>query len=140
MKLLTYNFLTSKCIRGVKVGYPLKLNVIHSISASFRRSIIFVYMFCRLSRRRLRHPSSPPSSSTGFSLVSTGQPSEPPRRPSDALKTCQQKSISKLPPTTPNCSRNCIICCSKSTLSKATCRAPRLAECFPSTKAYPTCY
>ena len=29
MKLLTYNFLTSKCIRGVKVGYPLKLNVIY---------------------------------------------------------------------------------------------------------------
>lgn len=27
MKLLTYNFLTSKCIRGVKVGYPLKLKV-----------------------------------------------------------------------------------------------------------------
>lgn len=27
MKLITYNFLTSKCIRGVKVGYPLKLNV-----------------------------------------------------------------------------------------------------------------
>ncbi|KFB51501.1 AGAP006575-PA-like protein [Anopheles sinensis] len=27
MKLLTYNFLTSKCIRGVQVGYPLKLNV-----------------------------------------------------------------------------------------------------------------
>lgn len=27
MKLLTYNFLTSKCIRGVKIGYPLKLNV-----------------------------------------------------------------------------------------------------------------
>uniref|UniRef100_A0A336N417 Multifunctional methyltransferase subunit TRM112-like protein n=2 Tax=Culicoides sonorensis TaxID=179676 RepID=A0A336N417_CULSO len=27
MKLLTYNFLTSKCIRGVKVGYPLKLHV-----------------------------------------------------------------------------------------------------------------
>lgn len=27
MKILTYNFLTSKCIRGVKVGYPLKLNV-----------------------------------------------------------------------------------------------------------------
>lgn len=28
MKLLTYNFLTSKCIKKVKVGYPLKLNVI----------------------------------------------------------------------------------------------------------------
>ncbi|XP_070497499.1 multifunctional methyltransferase subunit TRM112-like protein [Chironomus tepperi] len=28
MKLITYNFLTSKCIRGVKVGYPLKLNVV----------------------------------------------------------------------------------------------------------------
>lgn len=27
MKLFTYNFLTSKCIRGVKVGHPLKLNV-----------------------------------------------------------------------------------------------------------------
>uniref|UniRef100_A0A0K8TQY6 Multifunctional methyltransferase subunit TRM112-like protein n=1 Tax=Tabanus bromius TaxID=304241 RepID=A0A0K8TQY6_TABBR len=27
MKLLTYNFLTSKCIRGVKVGFPLKLNI-----------------------------------------------------------------------------------------------------------------
>lgn len=27
MKLLTYNFLTSKCIRGVKTGYPLLLNV-----------------------------------------------------------------------------------------------------------------
>lgn len=27
MKLLTYSFLTSKCIKGVKVGYPLKLNV-----------------------------------------------------------------------------------------------------------------
>lgn len=27
MKLLTYNFLTSKAIRGVKVGYPLKLHV-----------------------------------------------------------------------------------------------------------------
>ncbi|CAO1301017.1 unnamed protein product [Diamesa hyperborea] len=28
MKLLTYNFLTSKCIKGVKVGYPLKLNIV----------------------------------------------------------------------------------------------------------------
>ncbi|XP_059613369.1 multifunctional methyltransferase subunit TRM112-like protein [Phlebotomus argentipes] len=28
MKLITYNFLTSKFIRGVKVGYPLKLNVV----------------------------------------------------------------------------------------------------------------
>ncbi|XP_058463827.1 multifunctional methyltransferase subunit TRM112-like protein [Malaya genurostris] len=28
MKLLTYNFLTSKCIRGVKVGFPLKLNIV----------------------------------------------------------------------------------------------------------------
>lgn len=27
MKLLTYNFLTSKCIRGVQVGYPLLLTV-----------------------------------------------------------------------------------------------------------------
>lgn len=27
MKLLTYNFLTSACIKGVKVGYPLRLNV-----------------------------------------------------------------------------------------------------------------
>ncbi|KAG5677042.1 hypothetical protein PVAND_006827 [Polypedilum vanderplanki] len=27
MKLLTYNFLTSKCIKKVKVGYPLKLNI-----------------------------------------------------------------------------------------------------------------
>ncbi|CAD7083233.1 unnamed protein product [Hermetia illucens] len=28
MKLITYNFLTSKCIRGVKVGYPLKLKIV----------------------------------------------------------------------------------------------------------------
>lgn len=27
MKLLTYNFLTSKAMKGVKVGYPLKLQV-----------------------------------------------------------------------------------------------------------------
>lgn len=27
MKLSTYNFLTSKAIKGVKVGYPLKLTV-----------------------------------------------------------------------------------------------------------------
>jgi multifunctional methyltransferase subunit TRM112 len=27
MKLLTYNFLTSKCIKGVKTGFPLKLVV-----------------------------------------------------------------------------------------------------------------
>ncbi|CAG0885563.1 unnamed protein product, partial [Cyprideis torosa] len=25
MKLLTHNFLSSKCIRGVKLGYPLKI-------------------------------------------------------------------------------------------------------------------
>ncbi|XP_031619461.1 multifunctional methyltransferase subunit TRM112-like protein [Contarinia nasturtii] len=28
MKLLTYNFLTSSAIKGVKVGYPLKLHVL----------------------------------------------------------------------------------------------------------------
>lgn len=27
MKLSTYNFLTSKAIKGVKVGFPLKLTV-----------------------------------------------------------------------------------------------------------------
>lgn len=27
MKLLTYNFLTSAAIKGVKIGYPLKLHV-----------------------------------------------------------------------------------------------------------------
>lgn len=30
MKLLTYNFLTSKCIRGVQVGFPLKLNIVET--------------------------------------------------------------------------------------------------------------
>lgn len=25
MKLITYNFLTSKCIKGVQVGHPLKI-------------------------------------------------------------------------------------------------------------------
>ncbi|GAB0090376.1 Multifunctional methyltransferase subunit TRM112-like protein [Sergentomyia squamirostris] len=28
MKLITYNFLTSKILRGVKVGYPLKINIV----------------------------------------------------------------------------------------------------------------
>lgn len=27
MKLITYNFLTSSAIKGVKIGYPLKLHV-----------------------------------------------------------------------------------------------------------------
>lgn len=42
MKLLTYNFLTSKCIRGVKVGYPLKLNVsLHLIQPNFKFKNLF---------------------------------------------------------------------------------------------------
>lgn len=40
MKLLTYNFLTSKCIRGVKVGYPLKLHVIPSETTKY--NIVFM--------------------------------------------------------------------------------------------------
>lgn len=43
MKLLTYNFLTSKCIRGVKVGYPLKLNVIQSLLLKILDLMVFVY-------------------------------------------------------------------------------------------------
>ncbi|XP_052896184.1 multifunctional methyltransferase subunit TRM112-like protein [Anopheles moucheti] len=42
MKLLTYNFLTSKCIRGVKVGYPLKLNILEKkeVNADFNSEFI----------------------------------------------------------------------------------------------------
>uniref|UniRef100_A0A182NIT1 Multifunctional methyltransferase subunit TRM112-like protein n=1 Tax=Anopheles dirus TaxID=7168 RepID=A0A182NIT1_9DIPT len=42
MKLLTYNFLTSKCIRGVKVGHPLKLNIVEKkvINADFNSEFI----------------------------------------------------------------------------------------------------
>ncbi|XP_001655512.2 multifunctional methyltransferase subunit TRM112-like protein [Aedes aegypti] len=42
MKLLTYNFLTSKCIRGVKVGYPLKLNIVEKkvVSSDFNSEFI----------------------------------------------------------------------------------------------------
>ncbi|EAA11274.1 multifunctional methyltransferase subunit TRM112-like protein [Anopheles arabiensis] len=42
MKLLTYNFLTSKCIRGVKVGYPLKLNIVEKkeVNADFNSEFI----------------------------------------------------------------------------------------------------
>ncbi|ETN59474.1 TRM112-like protein [Anopheles darlingi] len=42
MKLLTYNFLTSKCIRGVKVGHPLKLNIVEKkiVSADFNSEFI----------------------------------------------------------------------------------------------------
>ncbi|XP_058054616.1 multifunctional methyltransferase subunit TRM112-like protein [Anopheles bellator] len=42
MKLLTYNFLTSKCIRGVKVGYPLKLNIVEKkiVNADFSSEFI----------------------------------------------------------------------------------------------------
>ncbi|CAG9761762.1 unnamed protein product [Ceutorhynchus assimilis] len=31
MKLLTHNMLTSKCIRGVNVGYPLVINIIRNM-------------------------------------------------------------------------------------------------------------
>ncbi|XP_038115642.1 multifunctional methyltransferase subunit TRM112-like protein [Culex quinquefasciatus] len=42
MKILTYNFLTSKCIRGVKVGYPLKLNIVEKkvVSSDFNSEFI----------------------------------------------------------------------------------------------------
>uniref|UniRef100_A0A182Q4Q9 Multifunctional methyltransferase subunit TRM112-like protein n=1 Tax=Anopheles farauti TaxID=69004 RepID=A0A182Q4Q9_9DIPT len=42
MKLLTYNFLTSKCIRGVKVGHPLKLNIVEKkiVNADFNSEFI----------------------------------------------------------------------------------------------------
>ncbi|KAG4077524.1 hypothetical protein HA402_002951 [Bradysia odoriphaga] len=42
MKLITYTFLTSKCIRGVKVGYPLKLNITHkeTVTADFNPDFI----------------------------------------------------------------------------------------------------
>ncbi|XP_053682909.1 multifunctional methyltransferase subunit TRM112-like protein [Sabethes cyaneus] len=42
MKLLTYNFLTSKCIRGVKIGFPLKLNIVEKkvVSSEFNSEFI----------------------------------------------------------------------------------------------------
>ncbi|XP_053675373.1 multifunctional methyltransferase subunit TRM112-like protein [Anopheles nili] len=42
MKLLTHNFLTSKCIRGVKVGYPLKLNIVEKkvVNADYNSEFI----------------------------------------------------------------------------------------------------
>ncbi|XP_058836696.1 multifunctional methyltransferase subunit TRM112-like protein [Topomyia yanbarensis] len=49
MKLLTYNFLTSKCIRGVKVGFPLKLKIVEKkeVSSDFNSEFI-VRMIPRL--------------------------------------------------------------------------------------------
>lgn len=44
MKLSTYNFLTSKSIRGVKVGYPLKL-VVSSLNPSIFIHKFFVFVF-----------------------------------------------------------------------------------------------
>ena len=52
MKLLTYNFLTSKCIKGVKIGYPLKLNVCYGKNIYLTKIIKFLYLFFRLYRKR----------------------------------------------------------------------------------------
>ncbi|XP_055909689.1 multifunctional methyltransferase subunit TRM112-like protein [Eupeodes corollae] len=42
MKLSTYNFLTSKAIRGVKVGYPLKLIIEKKQSIETEYNAIFL--------------------------------------------------------------------------------------------------
>lgn len=43
MKLSTYNFLTSKAIKGVKVGFPLKLTV--SIDIPLKTTFLIKYTF-----------------------------------------------------------------------------------------------
>lgn len=42
MKLLTYNFLTSTAIKGVKVGYPL---ILHVSLLLYHLSFVF-FLFC----------------------------------------------------------------------------------------------
>lgn len=64
MKLLTYNFLTSKCIRGVKVGYPLKLHVSIYIFKNLNRfllKICFVLLFSKqvVEKREVQADFSP---------------------------------------------------------------------------------
>lgn len=56
MKLSTYNFLTSKAIKGVKVGYPLKLTVIitttqHTSMFSLTDHIVFPHIHFQIAKK-----------------------------------------------------------------------------------------
>lgn len=51
MKLLTHNMLTSKCMKGVSVGYPLGINVslmfkvIFIVITLWGYKFVFIYIF-----------------------------------------------------------------------------------------------
>lgn len=51
MRLSTYNFLTSKAIKGVKVGFPLKLTVSKTGMCSYSTAPPFIYILERSSQQ-----------------------------------------------------------------------------------------
>lgn len=138
MKFLTYNFLTSKCIRGVKVGFPLVIKVIYTKSHLFTRKS-HLKIFFRLPIKRLKIKTSTQNSSVECCHDLTGrqwkwQPSR-----SALHRTCPKNSISKHPPMTLNSCKSFIISCWKSISSKVNFSVLKRAGFFRSRKEYRTC-